>query len=618
MFPSFFCREVGLLACHTVCLLSRTVASIWLANMDGKIVKALVTGKGRKFIALLMIWLASSVPIAFVNAAIKFLKHNLALAFRSRLTKLAHDRYLNGLTYYQLEQLDGRMQNPDQAMTNDIAKFAHSFADLYSNLAKPAFDLVIYNVQLAYNVGFVGLASITMLIHTGTLALRLFTPPFGMLTREQQNLEGKFRFYHSRVVTNAEEIAFYGGADVEKTYLNHAYDELKRHALKLYFAQLRYGWLESFIVKYFWGALGFLVCALPIFTPFGRPVGAKKDSLEDRTADFFTNRRILINTSDAFGRMLNSWRKVNELSGYTSRVADMFEIFDDMENSRFSRNFKPVPIDADPNAPKDPFVSEGKVTDGETIEVKNLSIISPTGDVLAENMTFQVPRGTHVFISGPNGCGKSSLFRVVGGLWPVVKGEIQKPLSDKAIFYIPQRPYLSLGTLRDQITYPLTLEQVRANGVTDNDLREIMDIVKLSYIIDNYGGFDADKNWKDCLSGGEKQRVAMARLFFHCPKYAILDECTSAVSIDVEGAIYSEAKKRGISLITVSHRHTLWKFHDYLLTMDGKGGWKFGPMDVVAQQATSSQGSVQSLTLKQEKEDLEKRLQEIDLQLSEN
>lgn len=133
---------------------------------------------------------------------------------------------MRGLTYYQLEQLDGRLQNPDQCLTTDIAKFCTSLADLYSNLAKPALDVGIYNVQLAYNVGAFGLFSVTMLIHTGTLALRLFTPAFGVLTAEQQNLEGQFRFYHSRVTTNAEEIAFYGGADIEKSYLNAAFDQV--------------------------------------------------------------------------------------------------------------------------------------------------------------------------------------------------------------------------------------------------------------------------------------------------------------------------------------------------------------------------------------------------------
>lgn len=564
---------------------------------------------------LLAIWLATSIPIAFVNAAIKFLKHALALAFRTRLTKLAHDQYLRGLTYYQLEQLDGRLQNPDQCLTTDLQKFCHSLADLYSNLAKPAFDVAIYNAQLAYNVGGVGLATVTMLFMTGTAAMRFFTPPFGVLTAEQQNLEGQFRFYHSRVTTNAEEIAFYGGAQIEKGYLNHAFDEMKRHSVKLYLAQLRFGTLESFVVKYFWGALGFLVCALPVFTPFGRPANSKSssDDLADRTAGFFTNRRILMNTSDAIGRIMSSWRKVNELSGYTARVAQMFEVFDDMEAKRFQRNFKPVPADVDPLAVREPFVGEGHVVDAESIQVEGLTLVNPTGDVLAENMSFSVPRGSHVFISGPNGCGKSSLFRVLGGLWPIVKGTVKKPLKEGSLFYIPQRPYLSLGSLRDQIIYPSTVEEFRASGGKDEDLMEILGLVKLEYLIDNYGGFDAVKNWKDCLSGGEKQRVAMARLFFHHPAYAILDECSSAVSIDVEGAMYTEAKKRGISLITVSHRHTLWRFHEYLLAMDGKGGWSFGPMEEMAKKMGA--GTVQTMTLVEEKKELEKRLKALDEQL---
>lgn len=113
-----------------------------------------------------------------------------------------------------------------------------------------------------------------MLIHTGTLALRLFTPPFGVLTADQQNLEGQFRFYHSRITTNAEEIAFYGGAQIEKGYLNAAYDELKRHSVRLYLAQLQFGTLESFIVKYFWGALVSSTLCLCVFSMVShRPKG---------------------------------------------------------------------------------------------------------------------------------------------------------------------------------------------------------------------------------------------------------------------------------------------------------------------------------------------------------
>jgi ABC-type uncharacterized transport system fused permease/ATPase subunit len=109
-------------------------------------------------------------------------------------------------------------------------------------------------------------------------------------------------------------------------------------------------------------------------------------------------------------------------------------------------------------------------------------------------------------------------------------------------------------------------------------LQEILEEAKLGYLVQREGGWDTQSDWNDVLSGGEKQRVAMARLIYHKPLYAILDECTSAVSIDVEGHLYSYMKKVGITLITVSHRQTVWKYHDYLLSFKGDKQFEFGAM----------------------------------------
>lgn len=169
-----------------------------------------------------------------------------------------------------------------------------------------------------------------------------------------------------------------------------------------------------------------------------------------------------------------------------------------------------------------------------------------------------VPRKTHrtrvqrltVFVAEIQGCGKSSLFRLLGGLWPCYGGTVTKPPSS-SFTYIPQRPYLSLGTLRDQLIYPHSHSDMLSRSISDADLLSILSIVGMESIVEREGGWETKREWRDALSGGDKQRLAMARLFYHRPKYAILDECTSAVTLEVEKVMYEHATELGITLLTV-------------------------------------------------------------------
>lgn len=202
--------------------------------------------------------------------------------------------------------------------------------------------------------------------------------------------------------------------------------------------------LEDFIIKYFWGAAGMVITAIPIFFEVGR-ADQRADDFGHRTEGLVTNRKLLQSSADAFGRMMYSYKEVAELAGYTARVCEMIDTFEDVKNGHY---VKKMLQSADQNA--ELLRSRGTAVESpDHIRFVDVPIVSPNGDILVKAMSFDVPRGRHLLIVGPNGCGKSSLFRILGGLWPVYGGHVTKP-SMSQVFYIPQRPYLSLGTLRDQ------------------------------------------------------------------------------------------------------------------------------------------------------------------------
>lgn len=263
------------------------------------------------------------------------------------------------------------------------------------------------------------------------------------------------------------------------------------------------------------------------------------------------NSSLLINLAKAIGRLVVSYKEVQNLAGYTTLINEMEEVLEDLSVGQYQRimvtqetaSGSIEKAASKTNVAKKHSTKGAKIIFSDDIIFEDIPIYSPNGDELISKMNFKIQPGMHLLISGPNGCGKSSLFRILGELWPAKSGTLTKPPVEK-IFYIPQRPYLPNGSLRDQVIYPHSIEDVKRRGITDEDLQKIMDNVRLSHVVAREtDGWNAYNDWADVLSGGEKQRMAMARLIYHKPLYAILDECTSAVSVDVEGHLYTYMKE---------------------------------------------------------------------------
>ncbi|QXH34172.1 ABC transporter ATP-binding protein/permease [Pseudomonas muyukensis] len=463
------------------------------------------------------------------------------IRWRVWLTERLTADWMHGDAYYRGQFLAEPVDNPDQRIELDVNAFVTGSVSLALGAVSAlvslvAFTGILWGLSAPLAVAGVEVPRamvfavyVYVLIATW-IAFRLGQPLI-RLNFLNEKFTANFRYALMRLRENAENIAFYQGAQVERGTLLGRFFTLIGNAWALVFRNLKFS--------------GFNLGVSQVAVVFPFILQAPR---------FFSGAIKLgdvMQTAQAFGQVQDS-------------LSFFRESYDTFAQYRATLDRLTGFLDANQQAGGLPRVST--VEQAHALDILGLQVLRPDGHALIADLHLNLQAGQALLIKGPSGSGKTTLLRALAGLWPYAEGEVRRPLGQQALF-LAQRPYLPLGDLRTAIAYP-------AAGLPADDARmqQALAQVNLAHLVERLG---EQRDWARILSIGEQQRLAFARVLFNRPQVVFLDESTSAMDEGLEHALYGLLRREmpGSLLVSVGHRSTLAGFHSHRLEVDGQGGW---------------------------------------------
>lgn len=546
------CAHVGLVLVLLVCGL--VVLQALTSSLTGRVIGDVYTAMSTKNLGLFwsVLGRGSLVMVASVvlDAAIKLLTDLLALVWRRTLVVTMQRTYFADGVYYRLNALDGRVDNPDMRLTQDIDNFTATLATVVQQCASGPVIVALYTWfcwrSIAWYAPFLVFAYFVL----GFFVTRALASPIAALVFVQERLEGDFRFVHTWVRNMAEAIALSGGRAREEDLAQDTFVRLYRNKRRIVWWQGGLA-LTSNVFTYFGSIVNYCVVALAIF------VSGAAHTISDVSADCFYCIMLISGWSVFF----NSSKLLSDLAGYTARLGHMLEVSSDVSRlARVQQQEHALALLAESKkeeAEEKETTTVPKKPSAEAIVVQHVTTYTPEHRVLTRDVSFVVEPGCNFLVTGPSGCGKSTLLKVVHGIWPYYDGVVETPtFAPTQIQYLPQRPYICHHmSLSEQITYPF-----RNVHLARTELVRLLSLLDLEHLLD--APDDDSREWHSTLSLGEQQRLCFLRVLYHRPRFAVLDESTSALDVAMEARCYTLLLDAGITLISVGHRDTIRKFHN--------------------------------------------------------
>ncbi len=463
------------------------------------------------------------------------------LWWRASLTDHVLNRYLSRNNYLRINSASD-IDNPDQRIQDDINNALTSMYGMVQWVLSTVATMIVL-VPLVWREA--GPKTLGIVIAVGSISL-IYPKIFSFFVRYdnlQYKAEANFRFGLVRLRENAEAIAFFRGEPAERSELGSRFERIVSIVKFLIIRQLYQG--------IFFGFYFSLIGIVPTLLLAPRYLHGEMDlgSMQNISAIM---GRVEVQFSLGilfFSSFLQLAVTVNRLSNFVERME---------------------------HPPETPPEERIRTVESDVVALSDVSVATPdTGRVLVTGLTLTVPDGGALLITGPNGSGKSSLLRVIAGLWDRGAGVVARPPHSQMAF-LPQRPYMVLGDLRTQLLYPQT-----DSTIPDEALIGLLRSVKLEYLVETHSLHER-MDWAALLSLGEQQRIAFVRLFVTPTRYAILDEATSAMDLEMEATLYKRLRETRCGIVSVAHRSTLLPYHDRVLTLSGEGSWTLNDAKEVA------------------------------------
>ncbi|MFS0517042.1 ABC transporter ATP-binding protein/permease [Nostoc sp. UIC 10607] len=488
-----------------------------------------------KFVNIIYFYAAGLVLVTLLLGFSKFVRKQIALDWYKWLNNQILDKYLSNRAYYKIN-FQADIDNPDQRLSQEIEPITTNALYFSATFLEKVLEMITFAIIIWSISQQIAIALIIYTIMGNFIAVYL-NQELNSINQAEIESKADYNYCLTHVRTHAESIAFFRGEKQELNIIERRFNKLiiniKR---KIDWERNRDIFNRAYQVAI---ELFMLFILAPLYIKgeidFGQVGQASVASFMFATA---------------LGELITAFGTSGNFSSYVERLAEFSGALEEVTKQ-----------------PEN--VSTIKTLEENHLAFENVTLQTPNYEqVIVEDLSLSVQPGEGLLIVGPSGRGKSSLLRAIAGLWNAGTGRLVRPPLEEVLF-LPQRPYIILGTLREQLLYPNTSRQM-----TDAELKEVLQQVNLQNLLSRVDGFDTEVPWENILSLGEQQRLAFARLIVTHPSFTILDEATSALDLENEGRLYQQLQETKTTFISVGHRESLFDYHQWVLELSQDSSWQ--------------------------------------------